>query len=147
MIMFRIRSGSRGQAAVEMALSVVVLGGMLVVACDFARLFYTTLEVNNAARAGVQYGAQNSTTAANLAGMQTAAQNDAANITGMTATASKYCSCPNGSVVSCPTGSPPCSDMRIYVQVQTQATFHTLVTYPGIPSSIVVNGNAIMREQ
>jgi len=138
---------SRGQAAVELALSTLVLGAMLVVASDFARLFYMSLQVNGAARAGVQYGVQTSATAANLAAMETAALNGAPNLTGMTATASKFCECPSGTVVTCPTGSAPCSDMRIYVEVQTQATFHTLVNYPGIPQSTIVNGTAIMREQ
>ena len=142
-----LRGKLRAQAAVELALLATVLCLLLIVASDLARVFYMGLEVNGAARAGVEYGVQNSSTAADIAGMQNAAKNDASDLSGLTATASKYCACPNGSIVTCPAGAPPCSDMRVYVKVITSATFAPLVTYPGIPSSVTVNGSAIMRQQ
>src|SRR5208337_5493254 len=119
---------------------------ILVAATDFARVFYMSIELNNAARAGVQYGAQNPVTAANLAGMKQAAINDAADVTGMTATASLYCECPGGSAFSC-SASNSCSDKRVYVEVDTSGTYQTLFSYPWIPSKINLSGKAVMREQ
>lgn len=48
---------TRGQALVEFALIVPVLMLLLVAAVDFGRLFFTYVEVNNAAREGAAYGA------------------------------------------------------------------------------------------
>ena len=143
----RFRALSAGQAMVELALVVSVLSMVLVATCDFARLFYLSVEVNNAARAGVQYGAQNSSTAVDVAGMRQAALNEAADITGLTASPSTYCQCANGSSVACASAAVSCpNDRRTYVSVTTTATFTTLLNYPGIPSSVTVNGSAVMRE-
>jgi Flp pilus assembly protein TadG len=137
----------RGQAAVEWALITPVIALLLVIAGDAMRMYDTSIEVNNAAKAGVQYGAQTPGTAADLAGMQQAAQNDASNVTGMTATASVYCQCPDSSTTfSCDTTNT-CSDKRVYVEVDSAATFHSLLQFPGLTSSLQLSGKAKMREQ
>lgn len=166
------RGWASGQSATELALMAPVLIILLLVAADFGRLFYLSVAVNNAARTGVQYGAQNVGTASQTASCTCASANtttctssnncicaaayaDASNINGFTATPSEFCQCDpadGGAVVTCPgaSGATPCptmSDMRIYVQVNTAATFKTVVSWPGIPSSVQVNGSAVMREQ
>ena len=78
--------------------------------------------------------------------MQQAAQSDASNISGITATASEYCECPDGSTPAC-NSSPSCSDLRVYVEVDTSGSFQTLLNYPGIPSSIPLTGKSVMREE
>jgi hypothetical protein len=113
---------------------------------EFLRVYYTTIELNNAARAGVQYGLHSPANASNLQGMQQAALNDGSDISGMTAVATEYCECSDGSSVSCGTAGA-CSDERVYVEVDTAATFYTLTDWPGIPRSIALSGKAIMREQ
>ena len=55
--------GERGSALVELALTAPILGVLLVGASEFATLEFDSIEVTNAARAGVAYGSQNSTTA------------------------------------------------------------------------------------
>jgi Flp pilus assembly protein TadG len=148
----RNRSGYTGQAAVELALITPVLALLLVIGSDFARLFFLSIAVNNAARAGVQYGAQNVNDAVDSSGMEQAAQNDYGS-SGLNVTADEFCACPNGSAPpiaqSC-SPAPACtpaSDMRVYVQVQTTATFKTLLNYPGVPSTTTVTGSAVMRVQ
>ncbi len=141
----RVRAFAKGQSLVEMAAVLPVLAILLVVAADFGRLYYTNIEVIEAARAGAQYGSQSVTTAANLHGMQTAAQNDAVNVPGMGAVASQ-CTCATGSTVTaCPTsyctGSPAGAT---FVEVDTSTTFNTLVSYPGVPSSVPLSGKAVM---
>jgi Flp pilus assembly protein TadG len=132
---------------VELAIALPVLVLLLLAAADFGRLFYVWIALNNAARAGAQFGSQSVTTAANSSGMVLAAKTDGANITGITATASQ-CTCASGTSVSvCSGSSYNCTNAPVatYVEVDTQVTFNTIVSYPGIPSSIIVSGKAIMQ--
>src|SRR6266851_9594274 len=92
---------SRGQAAVELALCMPLLLALFIAVAETGRAFYIAISVANAARAGVQYGSQNLSTAADNAGMQAAATNDAPNLTGMIATASHFCKCSNGTASTC----------------------------------------------
>src|SRR5579859_108552 len=113
------RKMKRGQTMVEIALMLPALALLLVVATDFARVFYAANGVASAARAGVQYGAQNYTTAINYSAIQQAALNDGQNISGLAATATDICMC-NGAQVAC---SPPqCAEPELFVQVKTNAT-------------------------
>src|ERR1700681_2865393 len=136
---------TRGQAAVELALVLPVLVVFLMIVGEFLRVYYTAIELNNAARAGVQYGVHSPANAADFTGMQQAALQDGSDVGGMTATASQFCECSDGSAVSCGTAGA-CADERVYVEVDTAATFYTLTDWPGIPRSIALSGKAIMRE-
>lgn len=139
---------SRGQSAVELALIIPVLIMILLAGADFGRLFYASIAVNNAAWAGAQYGAQNLTAAANPSGIETAALADGVNITGLTVPIKTQCTCKSGSTVTlCPANYCTYNSEATFVEVGTQAPFHTLVTYPGIPSSITLTGSAIMQVQ
>ena len=52
----RTSRGQRAQALVEFALILPVFLFMLVMAIDFGRLFYTYIQINNAAREGANFG-------------------------------------------------------------------------------------------
>jgi len=136
---------ARGQAATELVGALLVLVPLLLVAADFARVYYTYVTLQDAARAGAQYGSQSVTTAADIVGIKAAATADASNIPGMSASASQ-CTCATGStVMSCPTSY--CSSAptdAAFVTVNTSATFNTIVNYPGIPSSVALSGQAVM---
>ena len=67
---------SSGQSIVEFAVAVGVLTLLLVVVADFARVFYESVGLQNAARAGAQYGSQSVITAADVNGMEAAATLD-----------------------------------------------------------------------
>ncbi len=141
----RDRRTPRGQSIMEMAAVLPVLVVLLLAATDFARLYYTNLEVVNAARAGAQYGSQSNITAADIGGMKTAALNDASNLSGMSASASQ-CTCMTSTVVaSCPTSYCTNNAQATFVTVDTSKAFNTIVRYPMIPSSVTLNGQAIMR--
>jgi hypothetical protein len=104
--------------------------------------------VGNAARAGVQYGAQNLVTAANITQMQNSALNDAQGVTGMTATASNYCECADGSASTCLPTDCSTSHRIVYVKVITTGTMPSLTNFAGLPASlrtITVQGQAVMR--
>ena len=148
----------KGQAFVELALVLPVFTLMLVGTAEVGRLAYASIEVNNAARAGVAYAAQTNTTAADTANIQLAATQDAPNLTSLTATPSYSCSCegPTGTITllsSCSNTAtnlatcPSPSRIVVYVQVNTAAPVATLFNFPGIASSITLRGQAIMRVQ
>lgn len=141
-----LRTFARAQSAVEFAIVAPVLILILLATADFGRVFFVAIALNSAARAGTQYGIQSPANAADTTGMIQAAENDASNISGVTATASEYCECPDGSTPAC-NASPSCGDMRVYVQVNTSGSFQTLLNYPGIPSSISLNGKSVMRAE
>jgi Flp pilus assembly protein TadG len=142
------RPPSGGNAAVELALVLPILALMMMGAMDFARVFFTGVELASAVRAGVQYGAQSNARSGDSAGMTQAANDDAKDIGGITATATRYCQCSDGTSVDCLTGTCGAYGVpRIFVQVTGQKTFQPTFSYPGIPSAVNLNRRAIMRAQ
>jgi Flp pilus assembly protein TadG len=139
----RVGCHSRGQSAVELALVLPLMGLLLVAVCDFARLFYASVGVADAARAGVQYGAQNRATAVDYAGMQQAALDDGAGITGLTAAASSFCQCDTTTMSSC--DNPCTGTVNNFVRVTVTATFRTILTYPGVPQPAPLKSTAVME--
>lgn len=132
---------------VEMAVALPVLVLLLLVATDFGRLYYTNIEVADAARAGAQYGSQSLISAANSAGMAAVAKIDASNLSNLTAVASQ-CTCMVSSTVPmCPADYCASNPGATFVEVDTSTTFSTIFSYPGIPSKITLAGKAIMMVQ
>ncbi len=136
---------TRGQASVELSLSLPLLLMMFLVVVETGRAFYIAISVANAARAGVQYGAQNLTTAGDNAGMQAAAANDAPNLTGMTEVATHFCICSDGTASTCLSTDCATSHRLLYAQVNTAAPYTPLITFMGILPTMTVPGKAIMR--
>ena len=94
----------------------------------------------------MRYGVESPTKAADLTGMQNAALNDT-DVSGITATASEFCQCEDGTSVTCSGSCGSEGNVLIYAKVVTQATYSTIVKWPAIPSSIQINGKAVMRAQ
>ena len=140
------KHGRRGIATVEFALMAPLLLLLLAGVLDFAMLLRTSTCAAGAARAGIEYGSRSTSSAVDYAGMQAAALNSAPGVSGMTATASRYCQCVGGSQVSC-TGSCTGGKMLVYVQVVTQVTANTVFNYSGLNFSGVVTSQARMRAQ
>jgi Flp pilus assembly protein TadG len=139
------RRRSRAQASVELALSVPLLLMMFLVVVETGRAFYIAISLSNAARAGVQYGSQNLTTAGDTVGMQAAATNDAPNLVGMTAVATHFCVCANGSASTCLSTDCAGSHRLLYTEVTTSASYSPLISFMGILPPMTVPGKAIMR--
>jgi Flp pilus assembly protein TadG len=138
----------RGQSLVELALMFPIFILLLVGAAEFGRLAYAAIEVSNAARAGASYGSLTHITASDFANIELIATKDAANLTGVTATAVDSCACSTGGTITCSTALTTCpSPARIieYVQVNTAATVGPLFNYPGLPHTFNLTGQAIMR--
>ena len=148
-------TGDSGQGLIELALTLPLLILILLGGAEFARFAWASIETANAARAGVQYGAQSNITAADTAGIQTAALNDGVNLAGLTATSSSWCACSTapttqlaGAGGGCPTALSNCASPAIvleYVQVNTSSTIRPLFHWPGLPATFTPTGSAIMQ--
>lgn len=134
----------RGQSLVEIAFLLPILGLLLAGVIDFGRAYYLSIEINNAALAGAEYGTQNET---DTTGMKAAATADAHDVPGFTPTASYGCECSDGTSasVSC-AKQPTCSVNAVnYVLVTTSATYTPIISWPFIPSSFALSGSAKLR--
>jgi Flp pilus assembly protein TadG len=139
-----------GAATVEMALVAPILILLMMGIIEVGRYADYTIKVTNAARAGVQYGAQNLATASNTAGIRAAALGDAQSVAGLTATPQTFCTCADGSAdANCVVATCPATNPRlVYVRVDTAGTISSLFNYTGLPTSfrtLTVSGLAIMR--
>lgn len=137
---------SGGGALVETALAMPLLSLLLLGASEFGLVDYEAIEVTNAARAGVQYGAQGSTYAADLTGIRNAAKLDAPNITlGTTTTAMSYI-CSDGTA---PTGTPLACLGGVAIEtiltVRTQATFDPVIHIPFVTPTFTLYGQATQK--
>jgi Flp pilus assembly protein TadG len=138
----------KGSALIETVLMIPLFLLLFMGVADFGRVFYTADIVVYAAQAGAEYGAMNTTNAANDSGMQTAATNAGTIIAGLTATATSFCTCgAGGSTVSCGSTCSGYGTPAMYVQVKTQATFKTLASFPGLPHTIPLAATSTLRVQ
>jgi Flp pilus assembly protein TadG len=156
-LVLRLVSGeSYGGALLELALVLPIFSLLIVGAAEFGRVEYFSIEAANAARTGVAYAAQGTAFENNTSAIQTAADNDApnlANVATLTVTSNTVCQCDNagvftpaGTTESCTAAASSCTGSVIsYVQVNTSAPVSTILRWPGFPSSITVQGQAIMR--
>ena len=138
---------TRASSIIELALLVPIFSALVIGSAQFGLLCYTAIELSEAARAGVAYGAQSSTTASDTSGMQSAATNAAPNIAGMTATASQFWVCSN-SMSYHYTATPTCTTGNHsihYVQVNTSVAANPPFHLSEHPTSFTLTGLAIMR--
>lgn len=134
---------------IEFAVLAPVLLLLLVGLIEVGRYMFFGILAAHAARAGVQYGARNLSTAADAAvnGSATtgAALQDGQSLPQFKATSSVFCTV-NGALSTCPSNTanavPP--SLVYYVDVQVTGTFKSLMKYPGIPQSLPVSATAIM---
>lgn len=137
-----------GNITVELALICPLLLVMVAGAADFARVYFNSVTLSNAASTGAFYGAQSNIDSGHYSQMQQVAQNDAQDLGAITTSSSRYCDCPNGTKVDCITGScPNYGAPRVYVSTHTQKTFQPLLPYPGVPRSVTAGSTAYFRVQ
>jgi Flp pilus assembly protein TadG len=142
------RHGERGAAMAELAIIAPLLMLLLLGMVEAGRSSELALAVAGAARAGVQYGSRNTTTAADTAGMQTAATNDA-NVAGVTAVASSYCQCEDLTASTCgQSGACSSNHQNTYVKVIVTGTEASVINYAPLPAALrnfTVTTTAVMR--
>lgn len=149
----RIGFGSaNGQALVETALTVPIFVLLILGCAEMARLAFASIEVTNATKAAVQYGAQSTGTAADSTGIQLAASYETTDlVSSLTTTPSVKVICSDGTVPADSAGptwsNTDCSTSFIeqILTVTTSATFSPLIRVPGLPSSYTLSGYAQQR--
>jgi len=101
----------RGLAVTELALVLPLSFVLFIGILDFGRVYYSAIAVSHAARAGVQYGAQDNVKSGDFAGMRQAASDALGDVSNFTVTACRYCQCADGtgSCTSCNAGTDGCS--------------------------------------
>lgn len=146
-IVQRLARSERGVSLVEFAIVLPVMILMFVGLIEVGRYAYYAILAANAARAGVQYGAQNTGTAIDTTGITNAALADGENLSSWTVTTKHLCSVSGGALAPCGAlnGSSPPSNTIYYVQVQVSGTYNPLLNYPGIPKNVPISGSALMR--
>ena len=139
-----LRDSVEGSGLVELALVMPVFMLLAAGAVDFGRAYCVAVEVAGAAEAGALYGVQNPT---DVSGMENASQNDAPDLSGISATAVYGCECPDGSSASVSCSSPPtCTGSYVnYVDVTATAPYAPILNFPGVPPAGSFQGKARMR--
>jgi Flp pilus assembly protein TadG len=147
----------RGNALVEMALCISLLGmPLLVGTVELGGMIYTSIEVSNAAHSAAMYGMISSTFAANSSGITTAAQNEATDLgSSLAVTPNVYYACSNAiggtQYSSQSTANTACNSgtnhTLEFVQVSTSVVVTPPIRCPGLPASYTLNGSSTMEVQ
>ena len=155
--MKRFFANEKGQSLVEAAvLSPVVLLIMFGI-IEVGRFEHVAIQLDNAARTGVQYGAQSQATAGDATGIDNAALGDSnmaqcsATVTTncLTLNPTYYCVCADGTGMTangCST-APTCPGSVVvrYVSLSATGAYQSLFHYPGLPGSITMTRKAVQR--
>lgn len=132
-------SARRGVAATELAIILPALFLIVLGCIDFGRFGYTYVALINSARAGAEYGIMTPYLAAGQSAWETAIQQKARDEmyqqTGYDA----------NDLTTTTTPTNEGNGMRRIRVVATYASFQTLIPWPGIPSSITMRSEVIMR--
>jgi len=145
----------RGGALVELALTLPLLVIIIAGTVDFARVFYASVSLTNAARAGAQYGAFSLGNSGNATTMVSTAVNSVPDVKGgINATASRLCMCASdtGTLTAtspantCTYTCPSSGHIVATVTVTATKTFTTIMNLlPGVPGSINLSRSATLR--
>lgn len=142
-----LRRSDAGAAAVELAMVLPLLALLAVGVADFGRMYFTSIAVSNATRAGAHYGSQSTTTSGNFAGIEQATRNDAADLGEITVASSRFCRCPDGSAPACTGTCPSYGAPQVFVHVSASKTYAFLIKYPGLPPTVPITRTATFRAQ
>jgi Flp pilus assembly protein TadG len=148
MIMTRgLRLKSRkGGAAVELAVLFPVILLILIGIVDYGRVFYTWVQVSNAARAGAEWGGQSFVYETATDSMTALAKVDGADAGTLTPVASYFCECggiANATCTLCAGGAAP----EVYTKVVISKTVNMFLAYPGLPATVTISRTAYFRSQ
>ena len=141
--MRRLWRSESGASLVEFALLLPVIVVLLIGLIEVGRYTYFAILAANAARAGAQYGAQNTQKALDTPGMRSAAELDGQSLSQWSVSANHLCSVNGGTLGGC--SNPPATGTIYYVSVQVNGTFPSLLHFAGIPNNVPVSGNSVMR--
>ena len=145
----RLRRHSSGAAAVEFALIAPVLAGLLLPMVDFGIGAYEKMRVESAAEAGAQYALANASSYS--ASLITTAVQSATTLASVAVTPNESCNCITnstiGTAISCTSTCADGSTPGTFISVATQVSYIPMLSYPGVPNPMTLNGYAVVRVQ
>ncbi len=119
-----------GAAVVELAVLLPLFVFLFVIGVDFARVFYHSVTVTNAARSGALFASRDEVRAADTAGIENAVREDAKNLSPPPTV---------GSVRDLDALGHPC------IKVTVTWTFKTVSLFPGVPNTVALSRTVQMR--
>jgi Flp pilus assembly protein TadG len=143
----RLLAATEGVGTIEFAVVASMLATLAIGMLDFGVGLWQQMEVGNAARAGAEYAALYGW---NSSAIQTAITS-ATGLDSITASPSptQSCGCPDVTtgVTAASCGSTCSSGLTAgtYVTVSAQASYSTILPYPGISSPLTLTASAIAR--
>ena len=143
----RLWAAVGGVGTIEFAVVASMLATLAIGMLDLSMGIWQQMEVGNAARAGAEYASRKGW---NSSAIQTAVTS-ATSLASITASPSptQSCGCPDvtSGVVAASCGSTCSSGLTAstYVTVGAQASYSTILPYPGISSPLTLTASAIAR--
>jgi len=127
----REKRSRSGAATVELSLLLPMLVFLLLAGMDYSRVFYASVIVSNCARNGALYASdQNVADRSPYTTVDEAVKADAPDLAG---------------ALTVTTTSGTDAQGYGWVQVRVVYPFHTVITYPGIPSQVDISRSVRMR--
>ncbi len=145
------RGSESGQALVELSVAGSLLILLLLGAIEFGQVAYSSIEVSNAAKAGVQYGAQNQGTASDTTGIHNAAAAAAPDLTITFPAApspNPSCQCSDGTQQNSVCSTIVCTGtthIEETLTVNTQTSVTPMIRLPGFSRPFTLNGQATQK--
>ena len=131
---------------VELAVVLPVLILIAIGVMDYGRVYFTSVAVANAARAGAEWGAADVGHQTQFTNMENFAKLDGAEAAPLTVTASRVCRCGPSTVAcsaSCGAYGPP----RVFISVTASKVVTMLLNWPGLAPTVTVSRTATIRLQ
>jgi Flp pilus assembly protein TadG len=141
------RDSASGLAAIEFAIIAPILAMLLVCTSDLGLAFYHSMQVEDAAQAGVQYAAFKGF---DLSGIETAVTSATTLNINASPAPSESCGCPSGTGVAAATCGSNCADGTMagtYVTVSAAGSYTTIIPYPLLPPTFPLSAKTTVRIQ
>ena len=135
-----------GGAMVELAVVLPVLILIAIGVMDYGRVYFTSVAVANAARAGAEWGAADIGHQTQFTNMENFAKLDGAEAAPLTVTASRVCRC-GATAVACSTSCGTYGPPRVFISVTASKVVTMLLNWPGLDPTVTVSRTATIRLQ
>lgn len=142
----RLHGSKSGAAMLELIVALPILILISIGVMDYGRVYFTSVAVANAARAGAEYGTSEVANQKDSINIVNFAKLDGAEVAPITVTEKTFYMCGSTLVAAsatCPGYGPP----RVYVQVTASKVVTMLLRYPGLPGTVTVSRTATFRLQ
>lgn len=140
----RFGRSEHGGAMAELAVVLPVLVLFAIGVMDYGRVFFRSIMVANAARAGAEWASYEVARSGNLTNAQDFAKLDGQEISGLRVTSQKVCRC-GDIVVDCASVCAGYGVPRLYIQITALDSVDMLFNYPGLPAKIAISRTATFR--